>query len=96
MSEDLSREAAFALSAIRAGGRLARQIQQEHAGRAELKADLSPVTVADYAAQALIAFQLQQAFPEDRLVAEEGRAALRRPEEQRSDRRPRWAAEGPR
>jgi 3'(2'), 5'-bisphosphate nucleotidase len=79
MSEDHSHEADFALSAVRAGGRLARQIQQDHAGRAELKADLSPVTVADYASQALIASQLQQAFPEDRLMAEEGSEALRRP-----------------
>jgi len=81
MSEDRSYEAAFALSAVRAGGRLARQIQQDHAGRAELKADLSPVTVADYAAQALIASQLQQAFPKDRLVAEEGSETLRLPEQ---------------
>ena len=81
MSEDHSHEAAFALSAVRAGGRLARQIQQDHAGRAELKADLSPVTVADYAAQALIASQLKEAFPGDRLVAEEGSEALRRPEQ---------------
>jgi len=81
MAEDHSHEAAFALSAVRAGVRLARQVQQDHAGRAELKADLSPVTVADYAAQALIASQLQQAFPEDRLVAEEGSEALRHPEQ---------------
>jgi len=79
MADDHSHEAAVALSAVRAGVRLARQIQQDHAGRTELKADLSPVTVADYAAQALIASQLRQAFPEDRLVAEEGSEALRRP-----------------
>ena len=81
MSEDHSHDAAVALSAVRAGAQLARQIQQDHAGRAELKADLSPVTVADYAAQALIASQLRQAFPEDRLVAEEGSEVLRRPEQ---------------
>ena len=81
MAEDHSHEAAFALSAVRAGGRLAREIQQDPAGRAELKADLSPVTVADYAAQALIASQLKEAFPGDRLVAEEGSEALRRPEQ---------------
>ena len=81
MSGDHSHEAAFALSAVRAGGRLARQVQQDHAGQAELKADLSPVTVADYAVQALIASQLQQAFREDRLVAEEGSEVLRRPEQ---------------
>ena len=48
---------------------------------AELKPDLSPVTVADYAVQALIAARLSEAYPEDRLVAEEGAQTLRLPEQ---------------
>lgn len=71
----------FALAAVRAGGGLARLIQQESAGQSELKADHSPVTVADYAVQALVASRLQQVYPQDRLVAEEGSQGLRRPEQ---------------
>jgi 3'(2'), 5'-bisphosphate nucleotidase len=81
MSSKTAREAQFALASVREGGLLARQIQQHSSPRAELKADLSPVTVADYAVQALIAARLQQAFPQDRLVGEEGSAGLRRPDQ---------------
>jgi len=41
------------------------------------KADLSPVTVADYAVQSLILHTLQKAFPEDGFIAEEDSDALR-------------------
>jgi 3'(2'), 5'-bisphosphate nucleotidase len=40
------------------------------------KADLSPVTVADYAVQALILHLLHTEFPEDGFIAEEDSAAL--------------------
>ena len=43
----------------------------------QTKDDLSPVTVADYASQAVIGWLLSQAFPQDALVAEEDSAALR-------------------
>ena len=42
------------------------------------KADKSPVTVADFAAQALVCRTLAEAFPEDPVVGEEDAAALRR------------------
>jgi 3'(2'), 5'-bisphosphate nucleotidase len=71
----------FALAAVRAGGILARLIQRESAAQAQLKVDLSPVTVADYAVQALIASRLERVHPQDRLVAEEGSQGLRRPEQ---------------
>jgi len=41
------------------------------------KADKSPVTVADFAAQAMVARALAEEFPDDALVAEEGSAQLR-------------------
>jgi 3'(2'), 5'-bisphosphate nucleotidase len=43
------------------------------------KKDRSPVTVADFASQALICHALAQAFAEDPIVAEEDAAALREP-----------------
>ena len=42
------------------------------------KADKSPVTVADFAAQALVCRTLAEAFPDDPVVGEEDAAALRR------------------
>jgi 3'(2'), 5'-bisphosphate nucleotidase len=48
-------------------------------GPALTKSDRSPVTVADFAAQALIGSWLAEAFPHDPLVAEENAADLRTP-----------------
>jgi len=48
------------------------------------KNDRSPVTVADFAAQALIGSLLAEVFPSDTLVAEESSAALRSPENRRT------------
>ncbi|MBC2605152.1 3'(2'),5'-bisphosphate nucleotidase [Pelagicoccus albus] len=44
------------------------------------KADKSPVTVADYGAQALVLSSLATAFPEDPAVGEEDSSDLRKPE----------------
>lgn len=64
-------EITFALSAARAAGLLARAIQTELAGASLTKEDRSPVTIADYAAQAMVAHLLEEAFPHDQLVGEE-------------------------
>jgi len=69
-----------ALHAVRAGAVLARDIRQHVGDRGLLKADQSPVTVADFAVQALVAHRLGEVFPEDPLVAEEDAAALRGPD----------------
>ena len=45
-----------------------------------LKADRSPVTVADLAAQAVMTVRLLEAFPEDALMAEEDASTLHGPE----------------
>ncbi len=46
------------------------------------KRDKSPVTVADFGSQAVVADALARAFPDDPLVAEEDAAALREPDGQ--------------
>lgn len=59
-----------ALAAVRDTTALARSIQQQQlGGPALVKADRSPVTVADFAVQALVAHRLGQEFPKDPLVA---------------------------
>jgi 3'(2'), 5'-bisphosphate nucleotidase len=72
-------EAEFALHAVRQAALLARHIQDELAPPALLKDDRSPVTVADFAIQAVLSHGLAQAFPADPLVAEEASAALQTP-----------------
>ncbi len=71
-------QAEFALQALRAGAQLARRVQQERVIRSLPKADHSPVTVADYAVQAVIGRMLAERFPADRLIAEEDSQTLRR------------------
>lgn len=70
----------FALHAVRQAALLVRQVQAELVSAALTKDDRSPVTVADFASQALIASLLMRAFPSDPLVAEEDSASLRQPE----------------
>jgi len=75
-----SQEAALALRAVRHAAVLCRSIQEEMVTPALSKSDHSPVTVADYASQALIAHMLLESFPGDVLVAEEDSRALQQPE----------------
>jgi 3'(2'), 5'-bisphosphate nucleotidase len=66
-----SREVQVAISSVRQASRLVAQAQAELVGHALTKEDRSPVTVADFAAQAVVSRQLDCAFPHDVLVAEE-------------------------
>ena len=66
-----------ALHVVRQAAILMRQIQQETVGSSLTKGDKSPVTVADFSAQAIIGRILSQAFPDIPLVAEETSTALR-------------------
>ena len=75
-------ELQFALEAVRQASLLVKQIQKEQATLALTKDDLSPVTVADFASQALVGKLLDERFPYDVLVAEEDAAALRTPAEE--------------
>jgi 3'(2'), 5'-bisphosphate nucleotidase len=58
---------------------LAREIRRAIGGERAIKDDRSPVTVADFAVQALIATRLAAATPGVPLVAEEAAASLRAP-----------------
>ena len=44
------------------------------------KDDRSPVTVADFAAQALVGQMLSEAFPDDAMIGEEDSSVLQTPE----------------
>jgi 3'(2'), 5'-bisphosphate nucleotidase len=66
-----------ALHAVRQAAVLMRQVQQETITSSLTKGDKSPVTVADFTAQAIIGRILSQAFPDIPLVAEETSTALR-------------------
>ena len=78
MMIDLSTpEVAFAVEAVRTAGQLARAVQAELVEPALMKADRSPVTVADFAAQALVGCLFERAFSGVPLVAEEDAHALR-------------------
>jgi len=70
-------EREFALAAVRQASFLARQIQAELVTPALTKQDRSPVTVGDFAAQALVSQRLAEAFPQDVLIGEESAADLR-------------------
>jgi 3'(2'), 5'-bisphosphate nucleotidase len=64
-------EAEFALRAVRAAAGICQEVRRDIGGAALRKLDASPVTVADFASQALIAGWLAETFPSDPLVAEE-------------------------
>jgi 3'(2'), 5'-bisphosphate nucleotidase len=73
-------EIQFALSAVSCATQLAVAIRagiKQAAPAALLKGDKSPVTIADFAIQALVGEMLMESFPEDVLVGEESSAALR-------------------
>lgn len=74
-----SPEIKFISEAIRKAARLIRQVQDELATATLTKEDRSPVTVADFACQALVAEMLTRAFSADPLAAEEDASALRQP-----------------
>jgi 3'(2'), 5'-bisphosphate nucleotidase len=71
--------ARFAAEAVREAALLVRRVQGEMVGQSLIKGDLSPVTVADFAAQALVARRLADRFPEVVLVGEEDATTLRSP-----------------
>ncbi len=76
MIDTAAPEIIFALQAVRSASLLVKNIQMEMVTPALTKDDRSPVTVADYASQALVAYLLEYTFPADALVAEEESAGL--------------------
>jgi 3'(2'), 5'-bisphosphate nucleotidase len=73
-------EIKFAIQAARRASLLVKQVQAEMVSSAITKDDRSPVTVADFAAQALVGQMLADAFPDDAMIGEEDSAVLRTPQ----------------
>jgi 3'(2'), 5'-bisphosphate nucleotidase len=74
-------ELEFAIDAVRQASLLVKQVQAEMVSSALTKDDRSPVTVADFAAQALVGYLLDEAFPNDAMIGEEDSLVLQTPEE---------------
>ncbi|MEP3482185.1 MAG: 3'(2'),5'-bisphosphate nucleotidase [Fuerstiella sp.] len=70
-------ELQVALAAVRQAAIACRSVQDGITTAALDKKDKSPVTVADFASQAVICKALMDAFPEDPVIGEEGAADLR-------------------
>jgi 3'(2'), 5'-bisphosphate nucleotidase len=71
----------FALRAVQQAASLAAEIRGEMVSEALTKDDRSPVTVADFAAQAVVGYLLEKTFPGSVLVGEEASDVLRSPNE---------------
>ncbi len=79
--DEPSLEMTTALQAIRLASRLCQKVRKELSGGASIqKIDRTPVSIADYGSQAIICKLIQEAFPEDIIVAEEDSTELKRPE----------------
>ncbi len=72
----------FGLLAVHLASRLAMEIQGDMVSEAITKEDHSPVTVADFAAQAVVGYLLEQSYSGEYLVGEEQSEVLRSPDEQ--------------
>jgi 3'(2'), 5'-bisphosphate nucleotidase len=74
-----SNELDSALHAVHAASLLTKSVLRSLSNNvgAETKADDSPVTIADFAAQALLISALHAVFPDDRFIGEESADALR-------------------
>jgi len=75
-----SSEINFAINAVRQASLLVSEIQRELISPALTKEDRSPVTIADFASQAIIGSLLSKEFPNDAFVAEEDSTSLFTPE----------------
>ncbi|MGB2896544.1 MAG: 3'(2'),5'-bisphosphate nucleotidase [Anaerolineales bacterium] len=70
-------EANFAAGVVSMAAKLCREIQGEMVTGTLEKSDRSPVTVADFASQAIVARLLKDTYPQDPLIAEEASQTLR-------------------
>ena len=77
MTAQYQRELDVALSAVRQASVICRSVQAGIAPDALEKNDRSPVTVADYASQAVICRALGASFPDDPVIGEEDSSELR-------------------
>jgi 3'(2'), 5'-bisphosphate nucleotidase len=75
---DRSEDLQAAIHAVRTAAHACRAVQERLVRPETLeKKDKSPVTVADFASQAIVCARLEEALPEDSVVGEEDSAALR-------------------
>lgn len=81
MSISFQNELETALEAVVLASRICCSVQATMIGSGMEKADSSPVTIADYASQAVICRALREALPDDPIVAEEDAAGLRDPDQ---------------
>jgi len=80
MTDLNSPELKVAIEAVIIASKICRHVQTLIAPEKMEKLDKSPVTIADYASQAVICKQIRDAFPHDQIVGEEDAADLRLPE----------------
>ena len=66
-----------AIAAVRQAARVTQAVQKQITEDVLEKKDRSPVTIADYASQAVICHALKEALPDDPIVGEEDAAELR-------------------
>lgn len=80
MTMSMPHEVEFSIKAVRTAATLCQRVQRELNVTATSKSDQSPVTIADFASQAVVARMLRDTFPDAVLVAEEDSEFLRREE----------------
>lgn len=73
-------ETQVALTAVRLAAKLCESVRHNRSPQAIEKQDRSPVTVADFGAQAIICRAIEEAFPADAIVGEETSTLLKQPE----------------
>jgi 3'(2'), 5'-bisphosphate nucleotidase len=74
------REKQVVINAVTSAAKLCEQVRQEQGSSAISKPDSSPVTIADFGAQAIICQALAEAFPDDSVIGEEDSTLLQSPE----------------
>lgn len=74
-----NQEKEVTLTIVTAAAKLCQRVQESQAAQALKKADTSPVTVADFAAQAILCQGLAEAFPNDPVIGEEDASMLGKP-----------------
>lgn len=77
MSHEFQRELEIAIDAVRRASIVCRGVQSGIAGDAISKDDRSPVTIADFASQAVVCRAIKDAFTDDPIIGEEDSAELR-------------------
>ncbi len=81
MAQEFERARKIAVEAVRRAMEVCRGVQFAITDEVLEKDDKSPVTVADFASQAMICRELDRAFPDDPIIGEEDSKGLQRPEQ---------------